>query len=149
MCRWDITDKNIMKKIIVILSFLLSFSLADFAQVNLISVNKQSAQNNDPNERFINGISTRLDIGGVDYELYSGKIKFTNYNPFPVTVTIEWLSYGYSRGEKTNINSHYGTVVLPKADVKTGYSEKYWSTNDQRIIREVFTITRKVGSTAK
>ena len=89
-----------MKKLFCFLVLVVS-TITAYGQVILNNV----PEGRDPNEEFINGISTRSDIGGVDVEYETNKFNYrlndspsygqiltsttslrvTNYNNFPVT----------------------------------------------------------------
>lgn len=76
------------------------FSLVSFAQNNVIiqqsKEDNSSANSVDPNEYYIDGISTRLDIGGVEVEFVKEDypyyyLKFTNYHNCTVSVIFQVL----------------------------------------------------------
>lgn len=83
-------------------------SVSGFAQVNNITFKEDKSP--DPNEQFINGISTREDVGGISIDEViverknldvkgNGRkiidvssieyLRVTNYNSFPVSVIIK------------------------------------------------------------
>lgn len=87
-----------MKKLLFVLIFIVANSIS-YAQNIIIQqsndATKQSATH-DSNEYFINGISTREDIGGVDVEFVEKKgsashcyLMFKNHRNVPVTVLFE------------------------------------------------------------
>lgn len=149
-----------MKKFLLLFIGALS-NIISFAQINILQNHSTST---DPNEYFINGISTRMDIGGVDinfvksptWVLSSGTpygegikaIKLTNYNDFPVTVIVE---YEYTIGnllEKYVITSTLPPArgnFYPSKEVELNQPRnsnlKYW--HEQPNIRS---ITRRVGA---
>lgn len=188
-----------MKYLISALLLLLT-TISLYAQVNIVNVEKE---NTPSNERFINGISTKEDIGGVDVAINSQKFKhhftyevdnygefrsfyktqstpignrrdtrnsnsilppqtlqvpsgitLTNYNPFPVTVLLEyaadyarkdWYYQVSDNGLKYNIQ----TVVLGADKTGEGVSKTIFITQyDYPIIAHIShitTITRKLG----
>lgn len=92
-----------MKYFLLLISIAL-FPIAVSSQNIIIQQNNNSSSQSvsrDGNEYFINGISTREDIGGVDVEFvddpenyYANKyLRFTNYHNFPVTVIFEVEDY--------------------------------------------------------
>lgn len=118
-----------MRKYLLLL-FVIYLSCNCYAQINILQNNTRTQ---DPNEIFINGISTREDIGGVDIQTipinYSKKvyewkhdsyshtvnengyqcIKVENYNEFPVTVLIQY-EYRYPLSRE-NMGKQDGTKV--------------------------------------
>lgn len=89
------------RSIVVLLVFLPIFCIAQNNVIIQQTTNNQNSNSVSSNEYFINGISTRMDIGGVDVEFvddpenyYANKyLKFTNYHNFPVTVIFEVEDY--------------------------------------------------------
>lgn len=151
-----------MKKYFFLFFSLLCFFANAHGQINIL---QNSSTTPDPNEYFINGISTREDIGGVDIEfvtaptcfLSSGDpypykegikaIKLTNYNDFPTTVLLE---YEYT---DTASDKYVITATLPPARIDfypskeivltppPGSNLRYWITPPN-----VRSITRRVGA---
>ena len=107
-----------MKKILILVIFIIGFTTTASAQNVVIQQNSSAAQSQvqHNNEYYINGISTSKDIGGVDVEFiytYSGSeyyLKFTNYNSSAVTVLFEVKD---SDGKKTT-----GTIILKGYETK-------------------------------
>lgn len=92
-----------MKYFLLLIGIVL-FPMAASSQNIIIQQNNNSSSqsvSHDGNEYYINGISTREDIGGVDVEFvddpenyYANKyLKFTNYHNFPVSVIFEVEDY--------------------------------------------------------
>ena len=93
-----------MNKFLLIVILTFTCFVSSQAQNIVIQQNNNSSSTStvqDNHEYFINGISTREDIGGVDVEFvddpknyYANKyLKFTNYHNFPVTVIFEVEDY--------------------------------------------------------
>lgn len=87
-----------MKRTILLTTLLVLF-LSAKSQVNVINVDPNPQK--ESNEYFINGISTREDIGGVEVSTENGEsyiyhtdhlVCFENYRDFPVTVIYELFS---------------------------------------------------------
>lgn len=142
------------------------------AQVNNIVIDK-SEGSHDPNEQFINGISIREDIGGVDIQFSNfifehrygpneetltgpDSITFTNYNSFPVTVICEYTidipnsKYAYRSSEDWTYSQETQTKTL----VLPGATEDNYPTRTIEVLssKGVFvnlhnfkSITRKIG----
>ena len=117
-----------MKKIFIVVTLFIGISHIVSAQNVVIQSNTttpQSSVNN--NQYYINGISTREDIGGVEVVFeagsssqYSGfsyyNLIFTNYHNFPVSVIYE-LPRGYT-------GKTYGTIILNANETKKSQSYK-------------------------
>ena len=89
-----------MKRTILLTTLLVLF-LSAKSQVNIINIDPNRQK--ESNEYFINGISTREDIGGVEvstervransYTNYTNElVYFENYRDVPVTVIYELFS---------------------------------------------------------
>lgn len=89
-----------MKKILMVAAMLFAGMLTYcYGQDVKVNINNQDYSTNN-GEFKINGISSSEDIGGVDVEFIdnhfdSFSVKFTNYNPFPVTV-LAIVSYRFT-----------------------------------------------------
>lgn len=170
-----------MKHFASVLLFLLT-PLFTYSQVNIVNVEK----NNSPShERFINGISTKQDVGGVDVTINTQQFKhhynegvningstyyvanatpqtlevpsgitLTNYNPFKVTVLIEYAAdyarkdWYYEVSDK-DLKYNVQTVVLGADKTGEGVSKTIFiKQNNYPIIAHISgitTITRKMG----
>ena len=116
-----------MKRILLILlSCIVNIT---FAQNNIIvqqNNSSSSVTSNDSGEYFINGISTKQDIGGVDVQFiayrngYYGEnqLKFTNYNNFTVSVIFEVMVDLYPTGTLDEWKKTTGTITLKANEVK-------------------------------
>lgn len=85
-----------MKCLNIVCLLIMFFTTTLTAQNIIVSQQDNTQSQSANNEYFIDGISTRLDIGGVDVEfvdhpnyLTSKYLKFTNFRNFPVTVIFE------------------------------------------------------------
>ena len=127
-----------MKQLIVIIAII--FGMNNYASAQNVIINSEDyTQTVDDNQYYINGISTREDIGGV--EIGRGeyvpnnnyRIKLTNYNDFTVTVLFEFIhsSYEYEKIEKR-------TMVLRAGETKETENSYYHP-------REYVIITRKLS----
>lgn len=142
-------------------------SLLGYSQINVLNVENKSE---DPNEQFINGISTRQDIGGVDIEPifdpnlswydsdiqkrrpYKGypALKVTNYNDFVATVLIQ-ISGFYDSSWK--YYKKVFTVTLPAASgsyypskyIDLGFVNQHGTKVYPKELRDFVSITRKAG----
>ena len=119
-----------------------------FIAIIVCAYNATSAQNiqNDTDYQcYINGISTREDVGGVAAEVnYSentnvNDIRLTNHNSFTVTVMCQFT--GVSRGENNPRMKTCETVVLKPGESKyvAGLFNVY----------EIVTIARKLSTENK
>lgn len=153
-----------MKKLFFLLIALFGVFVNANSQINIVQT---TPQERDPNEYFINGISTREDIGGVDFEfpeidytinggMYGvstnrgiKSIKLTNYNDFPVTVIVEYNLPGNHDSLKK-----VRTVTLPPAhnyiypskEIDLSYLDaNFKQTSYPRVRPEIRSITRKIG----
>lgn len=108
-----------------------------FSQSQMWIISNQSI-----NVYFINGVSSKEDIGGVECNALNPKnnseyqkLKFTNYNDFNVSVLykVEILEAGGRIAYKT------GTIVLERGETKT-MQLKFQTLGDIRLI------SRKIGS---
>ncbi len=111
-----------MKKIFIIVILFIGISHIASAQNVVIQSNTNTSQSNvDSNQYYINGISTREDIGGVDVQFeedYSSNsggytfctLIFTNYHSVPVRVIYE-LPRGYN-------GKTYGAIMLKAYETK-------------------------------
>lgn len=125
-----------MKKIIFLL--LLIFGTGTFAQTNnAIIINQGTAVEKTTlsnGEIFINGISSKEDVGGV--EVSKGKYRgngrtdllFKNYNKFPVSVV--FIVHSDNNG---NISESTGSIVLSPGQSKFS-RDTYVGAHDFRII---------------
>lgn len=91
-----------MKKYVILMALFIGISNSVSAQNVVIQSNTAPTQQSvDSNQYYINGISTREDIGGVQIErgefvyTWHYKVKLTNYNNFPVSVI-----YQFEHGNK-------------------------------------------------
>lgn len=98
-------------------------------------------------EIFINGVSSKEDVGGVEVSVgkYKGQgynnLYFKNYNNFPVSVS--YLVYVYENGATV---SKTGTIVLNAKESK--YSrDSYYKPQDFRIIARKMTASTQMTST--
>lgn len=95
-----------MKKIIILIVLFVGISNFASAQNVVIQSNNSTSSQSSVNDKqyYINGISTREDIGGVDVEFTEGncsgrvgysyyRLTFTNYHSSPVTVMYELNGY--------------------------------------------------------
>jgi len=99
------------RKVFILAVILMNFCLLCFGQTS----------SEKSNEYFINGISTREDIGGVEVSTVWGapgfaRLEFENYNNFVVTVIFEIT--------QTNGRKITGTIVL-KAYEKKKSNDSY------------------------
>ena len=122
------------------------FSINTNAQNIIVQQNNSPIQNvTDPNIRYINGVPSTLDVGGVENHIgrdimeagitnyyYVYYVEFTNYNQSAVTVLYE-ISY-YTNESKYKS----GSLVL-----KPGESKRV-DLGRKVEVEEVFTITRKL-----
>ena len=112
-----------MKKIFILVALIMGVSYFASAQNVVIQSNTTTPQSSvNDNQYYINGISTREDIGGVDvkFEHYRSRaddgfseygLTFTNYHNFTVRVVFE-LPRGYN-------GKTYGSIVLKANETKT------------------------------
>lgn len=97
------------------------------------------SQNQNTGEYFINGISTKEDLGGVEVfpkEGYAAtnsttSLVFENHNTFPVTVIFEFESGGVGGTKQT------GTVVLKTGEKKEIPNRFNAPTNYKLIVRKL------------
>lgn len=114
-----------MKKIIILIALFVGISSFASAQNVVIQSNNSTSSQSSVNDKqyYINGISTREDIGGVDvkfkevdygsgYSYY--ELTFTNYHSSPVTVMYELngadgKTYGYInlKANETKTSAQY------------------------------------------
>ena len=127
-----------MKQLIVIIAII--FGMNNYASAQNVIINSEDyTQTVDDNQYYINGISTREDIGGV--EIGRGKdcgngfylVKLTNYNDFTVTVLFEFSHSSYQ-----NEKIEKRTMVLRAGETKETEKSYYDP-------REYVIITRKLG----
>lgn len=125
-----------MKKLLILVLFAMMAGNLK-AQNNLIIQN--DGNNHQPatqdNAYYINGISTRNDVGGVEIApgSHTGyrrnhacfKLKFTNYNHFPVSVIFEL--------EDAEVGTTTGTIVLNAGESKESL-ESYCSPYNFKLI---------------
>ena len=116
-----------MKRILLILlSCIVNIT---FAQNNIIlqqNNSSSSVTSNDSGEYFINGISTKQDIGGVDVQFIAyrngfygeNQLKFTNYNNFTVSVIFEVMVDLYPTGTRDEWKKTTGAITLKANEVK-------------------------------
>lgn len=154
-----------MNKSLIFLLFVFTLgAVTANAQINIV---QNQPQERDTNEYFINGISTRFDIGGVDiqekrtlFNFCNNKnidgiayIKLTNYNSFPVTVLFECDLYYYMPLSRDHEKKQY-TVVLPGAtdymypvrEISLGYIPDGYNDYTYPLeIRNIVSITRQIG----
>lgn len=139
-----------MKNSLFTLAVLMCVSINANAQNIIVQQNNNSSSTStvqDNKGYFINGISTKEDIGGVDVEFvddpenyYANKyLKFTNYHNFPVTIIFEVEDYqrgGYY--EKVT-----GSITLRANETKT-------TPNPYNVAksRHCVMIVRRIGSAA-
>lgn len=136
---------NTMKivKFILLISALTMVATASYSQNVVIQQNSAnpSSQKGDDGAYYINGISTREDIGGVEVSLgdpygNSGRfIKFKNYNSIPVSVIYQLDTDTHKKvtgtivlqaGEEKQTGQHYygaNNYVLIARPMSTGRSE--------------------------
>ncbi|MBR3831399.1 MAG: hypothetical protein IKJ52_09155 [Muribaculaceae bacterium] len=115
-----------MKKIIFASLFLLFLGINSQAQNNIIVQQSNSATTEtttDENAYYLNGISSKEDVGGVEYTFdYSGVsqktyLKLTNYHNCTVTVLIDFLYGGWQKDKI--LNSGVKSYVLRANETKT------------------------------
>ncbi len=97
-----------------------------------------TSSNENTNIKYINGIPSTEDIGGVEVvqEEYP-YAKFINYHPFTVTVNYEIISTtGTYNHPITNEYTEVGSIVIPSGQSKT---IRIWGK-----LYKAFTITRKL-----
>lgn len=139
-----------MKNLLFTLAVLMCVSINANAQNIIVQQNNNSSSTStvqDNKGYFINGISTKEDIGGVDVEFvddpknyYANKyLKFTNYHNFPVSIIFEVEDYqrgGYY--EKVT-----GSITLRANETKT-------TPNPYNVAksRHCVMIVRRIGSAA-
>lgn len=118
MERWDITaNTNHMKRIFLVLAMMVGISAVGVCQNN-VNVNVENGTNG---YKYINGVCSRDDIGGVEVGEYSDRdymgrtescgAVFTNYNNFRVTVMYELELIYYKSGQK-EYSKKSGSIVL-------------------------------------
>lgn len=104
-----------MKRIFLVLAMMVGISAVGVCQNN-VNVNVENGTNG---YKYINGVCSRDDIGGVEVEEYRDRAKymggndscgavFTNYNNFRVTVMYE---FEYISGQK-EYSKKSGCIVL-------------------------------------
>ena len=101
-------------------------------QTNNGTTNSQKDPQN-PNIKYINGIPSTQDVGGVETNINGGypcEVLFKNYNTFTVTV-----NYEIERGDE--IMS--GSLVLPYGETKVVNTHTY-----SHFIKAIYTISRKL-----
>lgn len=131
-----------MKKIIVLLLAVIGFVTTAEAQNVVIQTNEtSSAQVQDPNIFYINGIPSTQDIGGVDAqaEKVDGKcyVRFINFHSSTVTILYQVTYSSYYDGYKTIT----GTIVLGAMGAKS----LFLTNNNYRFeISNVATIVRRL-----
>ena len=91
-----------MKKIIFASLFLLFLGINSQAQNNIIVQQSNSATtetSTDENAYYLNGISSKEDVGGVEYSFYESTngimLSLTNYHNCTVTVLLDFDWVGY------------------------------------------------------
>jgi len=115
-----------MKKLLLVVAVLMGISINANAQNIIVQQNNNSSSIStvrSDKEYFIDGISTREDIGGVEVVFvddpeayYANKyLKFTNYHNFPVTVIFEVEDY--QRGG--SYKKVTGRIILRANETKT------------------------------
>ncbi len=139
---------------IIYLLFIICTLMVSSHNVNAQTVvvqnnNEKSTTSNsaDPNIKYINGIPSTEDIGGVDTRVTrasdsnsDGVVFFTNYQSFTVTVYYEIIyDILYSYGGLDRKEKKIGSLVIPTGGTKTVDVRTYY-----RNIQEVYTITRKL-----
>jgi len=107
-----------MKRIFLVLAMMVAISAVGVCQNN-VNVNVENGTNG---YKYINGVCSRDDIGGVEVEEYRDRAKymggndscgavFTNYNKFRVTVMYE-LELIYNNSGKKEYSKKSGSIVL-------------------------------------
>ena len=138
-----------MKKIIFASLFLLFLGINSQAQNNIIVQQSNSATtetSTDENAYYLNGISSKEDVGGVEYTIsysYSDKqtfLKLTNYHNCTVSVLIDF-SYGGWIDEQV-LSSGVKSYVLRASETKSilvgyGSSSQSKSTIKGMIVRKL------------
>lgn len=137
-----------MRKIIVLLLAIICFITTAEAQTVVVQNNETaSAQIQDPNIFYINGIPSTQDIGGVDTRIEyithdycprDNYVIFKNYHSYTVTVLYEVIFNEFnSLGEVKKT----GTVVLEPNGLT---SILISSRNGRTVIYNIATIVRKL-----
>lgn len=126
-------NQKFMKNLLLTLAVLMCISINANAQNIIVQQDNNSSSTStvqDDNGYFINGISTKEDIGGVDVEFVDDdpswqtpykRLKFTNYHNFTVTVIFEVEEY---EGKKVP-----GRITLRANETKTTPNAYYVARN--------------------
>ena len=130
-----------MKKFLLVLVAVIGFGMSAFAQNVVIQTNETKSENTDGSKYYwINGISSKEDIGGVDVETTRvcpyycyANVTLTNYNNFNVTV--------YYEIKNANGDTQSGSKVLKPNESKKVLDGNVFSYTTGV---EVKTITRKL-----
>jgi hypothetical protein len=107
-----------MKKIICVLIPIAVCAMASAQTTNVVVNGEKAVEKVEDNSYYINGVSSKEDIGGITTEkLYQkqfngaemrdpyGILVITNHNPAPVTVNWETYEILMHRGDQTQIGS--------------------------------------------
>lgn len=135
-----------MEKIFLFI-LLSAFCLIGFAQ-NTIVINQQSSysevgrEQSNPNIFYINGISSALDIGGVEVSRkrnpdpygnpYIYKVYFKNYRDYSVEVLYEFYA-----GPPGNKSLKTGNIIVPAESTKSDGSWYKLPENFRTIVRKL------------
>lgn len=132
--------KNSIIIFIIIFVSAISYTQNAHAQTVVVQNNVATSEHGnhrDPNIKYINGIPSNQDIGGVETNVsYEGVVGFKNYQPFTVTVTYE---INYQKGPDHDHYQKIGSVVIPSGETR-GVAVPVYA----RWINEIYTITRKL-----
>ncbi len=129
-----------MKKLFVLFFSLLSVFCIAQNTVVIQSSNGSSSSSQD-NSYYIQGISSRENIGGVDVSFltsgdpygnpYLRRVVFKNYRDYPVTVLYEF-TYGHPQGSTPNMKEE-GSITLDAKEQKS-LSRMYNSARSMKMI---------------
>ena len=137
---WIVKKQKMNFRIFIIATLsILCNSLWCDAQTVVVQTNNgvTNANNTDPNIRYINGIPSTQDIGGVETSVSrQGIITFKNYHSFTVTVNYE---INYQKGPDHDDYQKIGSLVIPTGEYKTVSVPVY-----SHRIHEIYTITRRL-----
>lgn len=115
-----------MKKIIFASLFLLFLGINSQAQNNIIVQQSNSATtetSTDENAYYLNGISSKEDVGGVEYSFYETsdhkiKLSLTNYHNCTVTVLFDFEWHSYHSYQEREMSDGVKSYVLRANETK-------------------------------
>lgn len=112
-----------MKKIILASLFILFLGINSQAQNNIIVQQSNSATtetSTDENAYYLNGISSKEDVGGVEYSFYESTngimLSLTNYHNCTVTVLLDFIWNGW--GSEQYLSDGVKSYVLRANETK-------------------------------